>query len=139
MLEARGGIDDVVEGQGIDLALAARGSQWGRLQEVFPDGLGPVSFPEIGPFDISANVRGDVTGMLAVDGIRAGIGFAETLSVSATGAVASAMDGGGIDIRADVTGQEFKDLIGLLRAPFRARRGRRRWAPFALVWRRGAM
>jgi len=113
-LEARGRVDSVMQGEGIYLALSARGAQWGRLREVFPAGLGPVSFPDLGPFDMSASVEGDVAGTLAVDGLKVDLGSPETLSIALEGAVASAMDGRGLDVRADVQGQEFKDLIALL-------------------------
>ena len=113
-LEARGGIDSALEGRGIALDSSARGPEWGALREILPDGLGPVTFPDLGPFDLAASVRGDVDGTLAVEGITAEVGAAETIFLAASGAVASAMDGGGIDIAGEVKGQAFNDLLALL-------------------------
>jgi len=113
-LEARGGIDSALEGRGIALELSARGPEWGALREILPDGLGPVTFADLGPFDVAATVRGDVDGTLAVEGITAELGAAETIYLTATGAVASAMDGGGIDIAGEVKGQALNDLLALI-------------------------
>ncbi len=117
-ITAQGDVASVMQGGGIALDLSAEGTEWGRLRQVLPDGLGPVSFPDIGPFDVAASVRGDVDGILAVDGLRVDLGGPDTLSLVATGAVASAMDGGGIDVTAELQGAEFKDLVAMLPADF---------------------
>ena len=96
-LSVTGGVSDLMNAGGIDLAVAANSDEVGALSPLAETYAGQ-SVPALGPLSFGARIQGDVSGTVAVQDLALDLGGAETIRVTASGGVADAMNQRGIAV-----------------------------------------
>jgi uncharacterized protein involved in outer membrane biogenesis len=113
-LKVSGAVADVNRAGGLDLAVSASGEDLTRAVKTVPWLKGVVA-PPVGPFDLSARVRGSLK-RLSLNGIKADVGHSDALHLSAAGNVADVTKGSGLDLSVSLTGVYLKESLKTAKA-----------------------
>jgi uncharacterized protein involved in outer membrane biogenesis len=117
LFKVRGVIKDVIKGKGLALAISAKGKELTKLLELaeIPQLKGK-AVPQIGSFDVAANVTGPV-GKLSVTDIKVTVGRNDLFLYTMKGAIKDAMNGKGLDLTVSAKGDELGKLVELAELP----------------------
>lgn len=105
---ATGAILDPTTGRGVDLALSALGEELADVAQK----LG-IDAPEVGRFEVRAELKGDTDGDLAAENLLIDVGSPAFIHLSVAGRVASAIKASGLDLAVGVEGVEIGNLSPL--------------------------
>ncbi|MCR9222214.1 MAG: AsmA family protein [Alphaproteobacteria bacterium] len=105
---ATGAILDPTTGRGVDLALSALGEELADVAQK----LG-IDAPEVGRFEVRAELQGDTDGDLAAENVLVDVGSPAFIHLTVEGRVASAVKAAGLDLAVGVEGVEIGNLSPL--------------------------
>tara|TARA_B100000315_G_scaffold251296_1_gene285827 strand:+ start:6354 stop:9359 length:3006 start_codon:yes stop_codon:yes gene_type:complete len=117
IVKVKGAIKDAMKGKGLDLAISARGEELTKLVALaeLPQ-LKEKKVPQIGPFDITAQVS-DPGGKFSATNIEVALGKKDLAVLKVKGAIKDAMKGEGLDLAISASGEDLKKLLVLAELP----------------------
>ncbi|MEQ8830505.1 MAG: AsmA family protein [Alphaproteobacteria bacterium] len=104
-----GKIADALGQEGIDLAVAVKSTEVGRLSPITRAFAGQ-DVPDLGPLDVKLNVLGGLEDGLQVSGLNARLGKDDLILVNAAGDIQDVMRQKGIALNIDVTSPQIGNL-----------------------------
>lgn len=104
-----GKIADALGQEGIELAVAVKSTEVGRLSPITRAFAGQ-DVPDLGPLDVKLNVLGGLEDGLQVSGLNARLGKGDLILVNAAGDIQDVMRQKGIALNIDVTSPQIGNL-----------------------------
>ncbi len=111
-IAANGTIADLLTQKGIAIGVAVSGVETGNLSPLAERYAGQ-SVPALGPFDIKANIAGDASDVLRLDGLDATVGR-DVIEVAATGGIEDLIAQRGINLAISVASREIGGLSPMI-------------------------
>ncbi len=97
-VRASGAVADAMAAKGLDLRLAIKAEEVGRLDSLARTYTGGQGVPEMGPLDLSLTLLGDADGPLGVRNLTLDFGREDTVKLAASGSVEDLLKGAGADL-----------------------------------------